>query len=394
MKQQTEGAPPQPLPAQEGEADVVASAPVQQTAFLGRVPKSFGDLQKTITMAQIARAAGVSQGAISSLLNDRDYGIRVSEKTRERVFKVCREMGYLPNDLRAVVRMYPELGDFCLLVSSRASEYPGAGFTSRIILAALEAVPQARRSLTLSHYDPDFDYAASPEMLPHPIAHGVVSKILILGTANSSLITALNRRGMQAAHLAHDVQQAGVMSFLPDYAAASRMAIEHLNGLGHRRIAILSGVFGATDARTIELSRGIRTAYDEMRVPIEAQNIVYGDLSARAGASAFSVLRGRPDAPTAIFCMTDEAAAGVLAEAQRAGLHVPRDLSVVGCGNEHFSSWTAPALTTIHIPAEELAVAAVMEIGNRVDSGQALEMRRILVQPKLEHRESTAAPVK
>src|ERR1700733_2666117 len=66
-----------------------------------RSPRNLGDLHKTITMAQIARAAGVSQGAISSLLNDRDYGIRVSEKTRERVFKVCREMGYLPNALRA-----------------------------------------------------------------------------------------------------------------------------------------------------------------------------------------------------------------------------------------------------------------------------------------------------
>src|SRR4051794_34615492 len=83
-----------------------------------RVPKQLSDLQKTITMAQIAKAAGVSQGAISSLLNDRDYGIRVSEKTRERVFKVCREMGYIPNDLRAVVRMYPELGDYCLLLST------------------------------------------------------------------------------------------------------------------------------------------------------------------------------------------------------------------------------------------------------------------------------------
>src|SRR6186713_15660 len=84
-----------------------------------RIPRTLGDLpQKTITMAQIAKAAGVSQGAISSLLNDRDYGIRVSEKTRERVFKVCREMGYIPNDLRAVVRMYPELGDYCLLISA------------------------------------------------------------------------------------------------------------------------------------------------------------------------------------------------------------------------------------------------------------------------------------
>ena len=89
-----------------------------------RCPSKLGDLHKTITMAQIAKAAGVSQGAISSLLNDRDYGIRVSEKTRERVFKVCREMGYIPNDLRAVVRMYPELGDCCLLIPSSSHGGP------------------------------------------------------------------------------------------------------------------------------------------------------------------------------------------------------------------------------------------------------------------------------
>src|SRR6186713_2344158 len=88
------------------------------TTVPSRIPLRLTDLQKNITMAQIAKAAGVSQGAISSLLNDRDYGIRVSEKTRERVFKVCREMGYIPNDLRAVVRMYPELGDYCLLISA------------------------------------------------------------------------------------------------------------------------------------------------------------------------------------------------------------------------------------------------------------------------------------
>jgi hypothetical protein len=95
------------------------SPPVAEDLGGEKAARTPGDLHKTITMAQIARAAGVSQGAISSLLNDRDYGIRVSEKTRERVFKVCREMGYIPNDLRAVVRMYPELGDFCLLISSK-----------------------------------------------------------------------------------------------------------------------------------------------------------------------------------------------------------------------------------------------------------------------------------
>src|SRR6187402_2026948 len=105
-----------------------------------RIPRQLSDLQKTITMAQIAKAAGVSQGAISSLLNDRDYGIRVSEKTRERVFKVCREMGYIPNDLRAVVRMYPELGDFCLLISNAIRGGLLNPFVARTVQAATQAI--------------------------------------------------------------------------------------------------------------------------------------------------------------------------------------------------------------------------------------------------------------
>src|SRR4030095_5758322 len=109
-------------------------------------PRRYPDFSRTITMAQIAKAAGVSQGAISSLLNDRDYGIRVSEKTRERLFKVCREMGYLPNELRAVVRMYPELGDFAMLISSRFADGLAHPTVGRIAAAAVGAVPPDWRS--------------------------------------------------------------------------------------------------------------------------------------------------------------------------------------------------------------------------------------------------------
>src|SRR5678815_4362317 len=116
-----------------------------------RPPREMGDLHKGITMAQIAKAAGVSQGAISSLLNDRDYGIRVSEKTRERVFKVCREMGYIPNDLRAVVRMYPELGEYCLLLASTIEGGLFDPFVHRLVAAAMAAVPDVSHPLSLAY---------------------------------------------------------------------------------------------------------------------------------------------------------------------------------------------------------------------------------------------------
>src|ERR1700712_4114634 len=119
-----------------------------------RPPREMADLHKGITMAQIAKAAGVSQGAISSLLNDRDYGIRVSEKTRERVFKVCREMGYIPNDLRAVVRMYPELGEYCLLIANTFPSGLSDPFIARIARAAMAAVEDPSHPIILAFYDP------------------------------------------------------------------------------------------------------------------------------------------------------------------------------------------------------------------------------------------------
>src|SRR5215211_7322797 len=171
-----------------------APAPVGGLPNFGRVVKATGGPMKPITMAGIAKAAGVSQGAISSLLNDRDYGIRVSEKTRERVFKVCREMGYVPNDLRAVVRMYPELGEFCLLVSSKIRCGLCDPFLSRIAHAAMGAVGDPSRALTFALYDETIDYLDETDALPHPIRSGIFSKFICYGPPNITLFQSLTKR--------------------------------------------------------------------------------------------------------------------------------------------------------------------------------------------------------
>jgi DNA-binding LacI/PurR family transcriptional regulator len=352
-----------------------------------KVPRKLADLQKTITMAQIARAAGVSQGAISSLLNDRDYGIRVSEKTRERVFKVCREMGYIPNDLRAVVRMYPELGDFCLLLSTRRAAGVADPFLSRLAAATMEALPASSRGLTVGCYEEKIDYS-DPERLPHPVRSGVASKFVIWGGPNSTLIHALLRRGWPLISLGYDVPIAGVLTLIPDYKTASRLALEHLFKLGHRNIAIVSGPFGSTDAQIIELNRGVRLAFEQLGVPMDAQNIIYGDLTQQAGAAAFDALIERKPEPTAVFCMTDTAAAGVILQAYARGRSVPEHLSVIGCSDDLLAQFTCPALTTIHLPAEEMAAQGVKEIDRMVREGPSEKARRTVLPVHLVERKS------
>ena len=343
-------------------------------------------------MADIAKAAGVSQGAISSLLNDRDYGIRVSEKTRDRVFRVCREMGYIPNDLRAVVRMYPELGEFCVLLDEDLGELPTDPFQSRVLSGAMGALAE---SVTIGRYKPGTDYnAVDSESLPHPIKAGTTSKFLLVGKPNASLCQLLVLRGYGVAQACHDVPVTGVTSILPDYAGASQAAIDHLFQLGHKRIAILSGPFGATDYHIIELNRGVRAAYDKAGVPIEAQNIIYGDLTMENGHKALDVLIDRPNPPTAIFCFDDAAAAGVIARAQARGIKIPQALSVIGCSDDSISAHLQPALSTVHLPAEQIGASAVTETDGRVRERDDFptEAKRILLPVTLVQRDSSGPP--
>lgn len=357
-------------------------------------PRLIGDLQKTITMAQIAKAAGVSQGAISSLLNDRDYGIRVSEKTRERVFRVCREMGYIPNDLRALVRMYPEFGEYCLLVSSRRVDGLADPVVARIAGAAMAATSDDARSVTVGCYDEKEDYSGDPEKLPHPVRTGVASKFILFGAPNGTLIHALSRRGWRIVSLGYDAQQSGVLSLVPDYQIASRTAVEHLLALGHRHIGIVSGPFGATEPQIIELNRGVRIAYENAGIPLDPQNIIYGDLTFEAGVAAFDTLIEHTPVPTAVFCMSDAVAAGMIAEAQSRGRHVPEQLSVVGCGDDTPARYTWPPLTTVHIPTQEMAAQAIRDLDRMVHESAQGEPKRVVFDVKLVERKSTAAPAK
>lgn len=360
-----------------------------------KFPKA-GEGHKTITMATLAKAAGVSQGAISSLLNDRDYGIRVSEKTRERVFKVCREMGYIPNDLRAVVRMYPIHGDLCILVSSDVGDIVKHPFYSRVVSGVINALPKPSQHVTLARFDASLDYSttANSDNLPHPLLTGTASKFLCIGTPNPSLFGVIIEREFSVVCVGRECAAPGVVSILPDYAEASRLALEYLFKLGHRHIAILCGPFGATDHSIIELNRGVRMAYEKVGVPIEAQNIIYGDLTFKTGYTSAEILFDRKPAPTAVFCLNDAAAAGVVALAQLRGLKVPENVSVLGLSDDAIAEIVQPSLTTVHLPAEEMAAEAVKEAVRRVKVLSAVtpEAKKILLPAQLVERETCASP--
>lgn len=368
---------------------------IQSPGEEGRRADKSGELHgKVITMSDIAKASGVSQGAISSLLNDRDYGIRVSEKTREKVFKTCREMGYVPNDLRAVVRMYPENGELCFLADLALGDVVADPFYSRVISGAMNASGDPSHPMSVARFRAGEDFSEKPEALPHPLKWGTASKFLYAGAINPTLVQAVLRRGFPIMSIGTECNTPGVVSFLPDYTEAAERALDYLFALGHKQIAIMSGSFGSTDVLTVELNRGVRKGFEKAGVSLDGQNISFGEMTAQNGYRSMEMILGRSPKPTAVFCFSDSLAMGAIAYAQSHGIEVPRDLSIIGCGDDRFAQLIYPALTTVHLPAEELGAEAVKEVDNHLknpSSGLA-EAKKIVLPAKLVERATCTAP--
>lgn len=343
-------------------------------------------------MAEIARASKVSQGAISSLLNDRDYGIRVSPKTREKVFRICREMGYVPNDLRALVRMYPEMGAFALLVSHDSACPTEDPLRCRFLKGAMSVLGGLSQSISLAKYDANVDYIKRPEMLPQPVQNGAASKFISLGTPNYSLFEVIRKRELPVVAVDDDIALRGVVSIMADYVEAADLAIQHLIDLGHTHIGILAGPFGSSDRKIADLTHGVRTALEKNGLPLDSDSVIHGEPTFESGSTLLPRVLSSSKKPTAVFCFDDRIAAGALARALSVGLDVPRDLSIIGCGGFDFAGYLSPALTTVCIPSEETGATAVRTADKLVNDRELPDASRITVHTKLVKRATTAAP--
>jgi len=148
----------------------------------------------------------------------------------------------------------------------------------------------------------------------------------------------------------------GVEVAIDDVAAARDMT-EYLIAAGHKRIGFIIGAEHHVAAeRRLE---GFRAAMKAHRLPVPKTAVVQGRFTYRSGMEAAEELLSVNPRPTAIFASNDDMAAGVIATAQRLGLHVPEDLSVVGFDDTAIATTIWPQLTTVRQPISTMAETAV-----------------------------------
>ncbi|MFJ3647894.1 LacI family DNA-binding transcriptional regulator [Streptomyces murinus] len=328
-----------------------------------------------VTIADIAREAGVSLPTVSRVLNGR---ADVSPSTRRRVEDLLAHHGYRRRAAQPAGRA--ELIDLVFndLDSPWAVE----------ILRGVEDVAHAAGLGTVVSAVHHRSTSAQ-QWLVNLRARASDGVILVTSDLAPELHAELRRLGVPTVI----IDPAGVPTFgIPTIGAMNwaggRSAVEHLLSLGHRRIGVITG------PATLLCSRarldGYRAALESAGVEIDDRLVRRGDFSHESGFTAGTELITLPDPPTAIFASSDQMALGVYEAARQHDLRIPDDLSVVGFDDLPQVQWSPPPLTTVRQPLDEMGQVAVRTL-LRLIQGETLESPHIELATQLVVRSSTGA---
>lgn len=347
-------------------------------------------MKSNVTIADVARKAGVSASTVSNFLNDRQG--QMHPTTQERVERAISDLGYRPNQTARQLKtgFAPVLG---LIVPSVANPFYGV-FARYVESAALEF--GFKVFLGNSERDPERERSYVEELWSYGV-RGVIlgSSLTSLSHLNDLIQQGLNvivfdRPGQRT----HNVP---VDSVSVDNLNATRLATQHLLALGHRRIGFLSGSIKTINR--MDRLEGYRSALRDAGIEPDpglvwdgVQFITqYGDAEAvELGRVGAKQLLSSDNPPTAIFAINDMYAFGAYAGAHDLGVSIPDGLSVIGFDDIVLAEIINPPLTTIRQPIQQITRIAVERMVARVQGTLTGSVEHQTLSADLIVRASTA----
>ncbi|RSX58477.1 LacI family transcriptional regulator [Bifidobacterium samirii] len=320
--------------------------------------------KSTITITDVAKAAGVSKSAVSYALNGKPG---VSDDTRAKVLDVARAMGWRPNSAaKSLSDAHTRSIGVVLLVAD--AENFGSGAYEMDCLAGLSKVLDSRDySITLRMSAGGAKAAC--RIHEDWIASGKVDAHLVLNVALGDPRMALFRSHPEAKALfvAPREISGGLPTLYSSDSDGSRLLVRHLHDLGHRTIARIAGP--EEYAHTLVRDRG---AADECARLGMRCTTLHGPYLASAGAQLCDTLLDFGERPTAIICDTDVTAVAALRTAAARGVRVPEDLSVISWDDSPSCLSTLPELTSLHCDVKAIGRKAG-EMLLRLIDGESVE---------------------
>ncbi|MBR7826007.1 LacI family DNA-binding transcriptional regulator [Actinospica sp. MGRD01-02] len=337
----------------------------------------------SLTIYDVARAAGVSIASVSRVLNGHTTP---RPETRERVLRAVRELGFVPDG--AARALSSRLKEVVAVVFRRPAVEPsteiGAEPEFQDEADGLVFIDVVNRGIEISAQLENFDLLLSSVRVDEPTPHGKVAKL-----AGKSDGIILHDRVLTPAGVVRLSEKIPVVTLagtptrasvniVADNDGGMRELTHHLLGThGYRSIAYLSGRADSPDNQ----ARGaaLREVAKEYGIEPAVGPVWTGEYSAAGGVRVIrQVLAEGGALPRAICCANDQTALGVINEIQRHGLRVPEDVAVTGFDDVYIARHTNPPLTTVRQPIERLGALAFQTLHSMIGGERPAERQIVL----------------
>ena len=319
------------------------------------------------TSADVAAMARVSRTTVSFVLNNR-AGATIPFETRQRVLDAAATLDYHPNSVaRQLARGASR--SIGLVLRQSPEQVANDGLLAETLRGLASVVRAAEHRVLVETLVP---------------GEGRYADLVRSGRTDGLIVSGPRYDDDELVELARDGFPVVIQGYLPglgvpsvdvDNEAGARLAVEHLLGLGHRRIACITNASLAYTAASERLA-GYREALSEAGLSEDAALVAEGAFDATSGHRAVNEILARTT-PDAVFVASDVVAIGALAGLREAGLTVPGDVSVVGFDAIPLAAYLDPPLTTLSLPAHDLGRAAGRAILDRI-AGRPVAGRTLL----------------
>ncbi len=330
-----------------------------------------------VTIRDVAARAGVSLGTVSNVLN---HPHLVAEEKRRRVLEAIEELGFVRSSAARQLR-----GRRSHSIGVVVLDVANPFFTE--VLRGIEDV-LAANGYTILICSSD----ESPEREDYQLRvfeeKRVDGVIITPSSGSGARLGRLRQRGIPFVLLDSPALELESCWVAVDDVRGGYLAISCLIERGHRRIALLNGP--EEIRQCADRLAGARSAMEEAGLdPDQLVVLSLGLQTAQEGDKVAERLLDIEPRPTAVFCVNDLVALGVLRRLRQAGVEVPGDMAVVGYDDIDVASIVKPELTSIRQPKYELGKVAAELLLEEVEAGPRHEHRHVLFEPELIVREST-----
>jgi DNA-binding LacI/PurR family transcriptional regulator len=331
-----------------------------------------------VTIADVARLAGVGRGTVSRVLNER---ANVDPATRAKVLLAIKDLDFVPSPTarRLSLRRTQTVAVILPFLTRPSAVERLRGIEFALVQAGFDMI--VFNVETVERRDAVFRDL--------PRAERVDGLIIISLSPHPPELERIQRSGLTA--ILVDAHHRALPRVVADDVLGGRIAADHLLTLGHRRIGFIGDIPRTPLAFTSSRLRlmGVRRAMDEAGLNLPDRLVGIGDHSRHRATELARRMLSHRLPPTAIVCASDTQAAGVLEAAAAMGLAVPADLSVTGYDDLELADHLG--LTTVRQPLFESGVRAVQRLLIGLDDGPMTPLREIQ-DIQLIARRSTAPP--